>query len=263
MEHDAREVVRFARLMPMSRPATAFLCFGLMGLAACGTSEASSPGSTTAPEAAPVPTIGIGSPVGQISGESEVRELDMIDVETIVMIGDSITTAATAALEEQFDDLGYDDVTIVSQPSKRMAVTFGDNTSGAEIAEFIAAEADDDIDPASQLWVVALGTNDIPQYGDVGDVMDAIDEVLDPIPDDAPLIWINTYFGKFVDETERVNEAIDRVIGERENSVVGRWDEVAPEDGVLTNDLVHPRPSGNIVFASLVTDTVADFLQLS
>jgi len=165
-----------------------------------------------------------------------------------------------------FPDLhreSVDDVTIVSQPSKRMAVTFGDNTSGAEIAEFIAAEADDDIDPASQLWVVALGTNDIPQYGDVGDVMDAIDEVLDPIPDDAPLIWINTYFGKFVDETERVNEAIDRVIGERENSVVGRWDEVAPEDGVLTNDLVHPRPSGNIVFASLVTDTVADFLQLS
>lgn len=243
----------------MRRRVTTLLLAALV-LGACATTASEASGGDA--ETPPLPTIGLGSQTGQISGGADVRALDAEAVESIVMVGDSITTAAIPDLEAQYQSIGFDDVTIVSQPSKRMAVSFGNNTSGANIIEFIANETTD-IEPESRLWVVALGTNDISQYNDVDDVVAVIEEVIAPIPDDAPLIWINTYFGQRPEDTAEVNAAIDRVIAARGNATVGRWDQVAPTDGVLLADTVHPNDSGNAVFASLVVTTVANFLQVA
>ncbi|BAN04150.1 GDSL-type esterase/lipase family protein [Ilumatobacter coccineus] len=237
---------------------TGLLLVAALGLAACGGSDADTTSGEPFEES-PLPTIGLGSDLGSISGSAEVRAIDTGSVDSIVMIGDSITVGASPYLEEQFEQLGFADVSINAQTGKRIGVTFGDNASGADIAEFIAAGLESD--PEETLWVVALGTNDIGQYNDTDEVAAEIDEILDPIPDGAPLIWVNTYFGDRPEATAEVNEAIESRLTARGNATIGRWSELAPTEGVLRSDGIHPGDEGAKVFANLVTTTVANFLQ--
>ncbi len=232
---------------------------GLLGLAACtSTSSEASSADGVAGADLPLPTIGLGSEIGQISGGADVRAIDTGSVESIVMIGDSITVGSQPLLEEQFDQLGFADVTIVAQNSKRIAQDISDNPSGADIAAFVAGDSGRAGD--EQLWIVALGTNDISAYGSVDDIVGQMETLLLSVPADAPLVWVNTYFEGRPEDTAEVNTAIEQIVGSRSNAVVGRWSEIAPSDGVLSGDGVHPNSDGAKVFAALVTTTVADFL---
>jgi len=235
---------------------------GLVGLGACTTtsSEATNDGSTGVDGVeVPLPTIGLGSDIGQISGGADVRAVDAGSVESIVMIGDSITVGAQPILQEQLEGLGFADVTIVAQELKRVSQSLNDNPSGAEIAAFV--RSNDERSADEQLWIVALGTNDISQYQSVDDIVAEMESVLASVPDGAPLVWVNTYFADRPDDTAEVNTAIEQVVASRDNAIVGRWDQIAPSDGVLRSDGVHPNNDGAKVFASLVTTTVAEFLQ--
>jgi lysophospholipase L1-like esterase len=234
------------------------LCFALLGAAACTSTSSQASTNPNDPQA-PLPTIGIGSDIGQISGGADVRAIDTGSVESIVMIGDSITVGAQPIIEEQFATLGFSEVTVIAQQDKRIGVTFANNSSGSDIATFVVGGSDHGDD--EQLWVVALGTNDISQYSDVDDVVSAIDTVLEPIPEDAPLIWINTYFADRPEDTAEVNAAIEQAIGQRGNATIGRWSDIAPIDGVLRGDGVHPNTEGAKIFAGFVTTTVSNFLQ--
>lgn len=206
---------------------------------------------------APLPTIGIDTDLGLFTGGVEIREIDVGEVDSVVMIGDSITVGAQPLIEEQFSALGFDEVIVVAQNSKRTAVSFGDNSSGADIAASIAGGGDRGDE---QLWVVALGTNDIGQYASSDDVAAQVRSVLAEIPDGAPVVWINTYFAARPEDTSTVNAAIQQTLADRGNSIVGRWDQIAGVDGVLRGDGVHPNAEGAKVFAAFVTTTVADFL---
>lgn len=234
-----------------------FVSAGTMLLGACVDPEGA---TLVEPDrgAAPPPTIGIDSDLGVPTGGAEVRTIEASDVESVVMIGDSITVGAQPLIEERFADLGFEDVDVIAQELKRTTVSLGDNSSGADIAAFVAS-GDDEGD--EQLWVVALGTNDISQYSSIGDVASQVRSVLDQIPDEAPVVWINTYFANRPDDTALVNLGIDQALVARGNSFVGRWDQVAGEDGVLRSDGVHPNDDGAKVFAAFVTDTVTDFLE--
>ena len=110
------------------------------------------------------------------------------------MIGDSITVASTPALQEVYEQLGFDEIIIESKQGKRTALTFGSNPSGVDIASFIVNSPDRDDDHSNELWVVALGTNDINQYGDAAERAAAINEMLQTVPEESPLIWVDTYF---------------------------------------------------------------------
>ncbi len=233
---------------------------GLLGLCACTptSSEASSNGGADGIQG-PLPTIGLGSDIGQISGGADVRAIDTGSVQSVVMIGDSITVGAEPFLQEQLEQLGFADVTIVAQELKRVSQNIRNNPSGADIASFVATDSAQPGD--EQLWIVALGTNDISQYDSVGDIVAAMETVIDSMPDDAPLIWVNTYFEDRPEDTAEVNTAIEQIVGSRGNAVVGRWNQIAPSEGVLRGDGVHPNNDGAKVFAALVTTTAADFLQ--
>lgn len=238
-----------------------FRLLALVGVAgvvpgACSGGEPASLAETDG-GAVPPPTIGLDVELGVLTGGTEIRRIDTGDVESVVMIGDSITVGARPLIEEQFATLGFEEVNVVAQELKRTAVSFGDNSSGADIAAFIANAEDRGDD---QLWVVALGTNDISQYPSSEDVAAQVRTVLDQIPDEAPVVWINTYFESRPEDTSTVNAAIDQVLADRGNSIVGRWDEIAAVDGVLRSDGVHPNNDGAKVFAAFVTTTVADFL---
>lgn len=221
-------------------------------------SEGTPPDPAQDDVAAPLPTIGLGSSSGdpEISNASSAADADA--VESITMIGDSITVASTEALDAQFDRLGFDDVTIVAEQGKRMGESFGDNTSGVRIASYLASEYDGE--PRENLWIVALGTNDISQYDDPDELEAVVDSIIDAVPDDSPLIWVNTYIEQHPRDTAAVNAAISQAVAERGNATVASWNSDASADGVMSRDGVHPTDAGEVAFAALVAGTTGDFL---
>ncbi len=234
---------------------TPFVVSALLGLAACSTT--SSEASNDSPPQ-PLPTIDVSSDSGPVADDAPAEASDEVEVESIVMIGDSITVGATEELDGRLDGLGFDDVSIVAQEGKRMNATSGDNTGGSEISTFIAENVDSP--PEETLWIVALGTNDIGSHEDTALIDAEVEQVLAPIPSESPLIWINTYVRQKPDGTTDVNDAIERVLAERGNATIGDWSSIAPDDGVMSGDGIHPSDEGSVVFADLVTRTVADFV---
>ena len=232
----------------MSAPRRGVLALaGVALLAGCGPADA-----------APSGTIGglrIEGDPGELGTHGSVAATASA-IGSVVMIGDSITKGSTPALEERFDLLGLD-VDIEAQNGKRMAVSSGDNPSGSSVAEFIAGSSDDH---SNELWVVALGTNDIGQYSSPDAIAAAVNEVLDAVPDESPLVWVDAYFRDRAEQQEVVNTIIRDRVTRRGNSVVAPWTEFATGDGVLSSDGIHPTDDGTEVFAFVVTDTTSAFL---
>ncbi len=228
----------------------------LTGLAAAGCAASSSSASSGD---APVPTIGLGSDLRDAATiPSGLVAEGAGDVDSIVMIGDSITVASTPALEKRFEDLGFDDVVIQAMTGKRMARTFGDNPSGVDVARFLARA--DDGDARGELWVVALGTNDINQYAGADEIAAAINEVLGEVPDDVPLVWVDTYYRAQSDGAQLINAIVRDRLSRRGDAVMAPWNAFASGDGMLRSDGIHPTKAGAEVFADIVGNTVESFL---
>jgi len=195
-----------------------------------------------------------------ISGAADVRAVGADDVDSVVMIGDSITVAARDELRTRFELMGMTSVVLESQNSKRMAVSTTENPSGVAVARFLVDVAEDDGDHSNELWVVALGTNDVNQYSSPDQLAAAVNEVLGAVPEESPLVWVDTYFESEPEAAGLVNSIVRDRIERRGNAVIAPWSLFAPADGVMTADGIHPTESGNDVFAFVVADTVQAFL---
>ncbi len=192
-----------------------------------------------------------------ISGAGDSNAEAATDIDSVVMVGDSITKGSMPYLDERFGLLGLDAV-IEAENGKRMAVSAPNNPSGAAVAAFLAENGDGD--HADEVWVVALGTNDISQYSSPDDIAAAVNEVLSEVPDDAALVWVDTYISGRPEQTEAVNTIIRQRVERRGDSIIAPWTAFVEDDGVLTGDGIHPTNGGADVFAFVVTDTVRAFL---
>jgi hypothetical protein len=173
----------------------------------------------------------------------------------IAMVGDSITFMATEALRAGFTDLGLDVVTIDAQVGRRMTVGIaGQLYPGADVVRFIAAGEGVDV------WVVALGTNDIGQYPDAADYTEQVLAVLAEVPAGAPLVWVDTWHRERLDECAMLNRVLRVVVGARPRSTVVDWFSHGDDEGVVTADGVHPTDAGTRVFGLVVTSGVAGLL---
>lgn len=238
--------------MPSARSAVALavLVGGL--LVGCGDDDSGSDASVDLRPGLPV----TGEP-GELGTNGETAR-DAARIESVVMIGDSITKGSRAAIEERFDQLGMAPVTIEAENGKRMVISAPDNLGGSTIAEIVTELGGGDHD--DELWIVALGTNDIGNYDGPDEIAAAVNEVLAAVPDEAPLVWVDTYFRDRPEQQEVVNSIIRDRVERRGNSVVAPWSTFATGDGVMTGDGVHPTPAGTEVFAFVVTDTARAFL---
>jgi lysophospholipase L1-like esterase len=246
--------------MDVMSPRLLSVCLVAAALTGAGCAGPMSSGSNDAP----APTIGIGSELnGEVGVGAGVRTTSSTAIDTVVMIGDSITVASAPALQAVYEQLGFDEIIIESKQGKRTALTFGSNPSGVDIASFIVNSPDRDDDHSNELWVVALGTNDINQYGDAAERAAAINEMLQTVPEESPLIWVDTYFKDQPEGADAMNDAISNRVLDRGNSTIARWSSVAADDGNLRDDGVHPREQGSAVFAGLIAATIVNFLELS
>jgi lysophospholipase L1-like esterase len=167
-----------------------------------------------------------------------------LDVDTVAMVGDSITVGSQDELADAFAGIGLADAEINAVSGRRM-VENGSVPSGLDgIAEVLAEGPDPD------LWVIALGSNDVANY-DAEEYPAAIGELLAAIPSDAPLVWVDCYLRNYEDESEAFGTALREVLAERGNATVVDWASVAASDGVLS-DNVHPSGFGRAEFARRV-----------
>ncbi len=246
---------RRASVSPATGP-TAFVA-GFVALVALAGCVADQTGTTASGADVPPPAVDVTGDPAAISGADDGTADDASNIDTVVMIGDSITKGATPALDERYELLGLEHL-IESENGKRIAVSAPDNASGASIAQFLADNGDGD--HSDEVWVVALGTNDVGQYGSPDEVAAAVNEVLAAVPDDAALVWVDTYFRDRSEAAADLNTIVRDRVARRGDSVIAPWTSFAPSEGVLSSDGVHPTPDGADVFAFVVTDTVRAFL---
>ena len=85
---------------------------------------------------------------------------------------------------------------IDAQVGRRITVGSGGQLyPGTDVVEYIANSDPPDV------WVIALGTNDIGQYPDAGEFTLQVQTLLDLLPPAAPLVWVDTWDGNRLDET--------------------------------------------------------------
>ena len=242
-------------MSPSTGP-TAFVA-ALVALVALSGCMADQTATTASGAEVPPPAIAVTGDPAAISGASDGIADDASGIDTVVMIGDSITKGATPALDERYELLGLDHL-IEAQNGKRIAVSSPDNASGVSIAQFVADNGDGD--HTDEVWVVALGTNDVGQYASPDEIAAVVNEILAAVPDDAALVWVDIYFRGRAEAAAEFNEIVRDRVARRGDSVIAPWASFAPSEGVLTGDGVHPTSEGADVFAFVVTDTVRAFL---
>ena len=176
----------------------------------------------------PPPAIAVTGDPAAISGASDGIADDAAGIDTVVMIGDSITKGATPALDERYELLGLDHL-IEAQNGKRIAVSSPDNASGVSIAQFLADNGDGD--HTDEVWVVALGTNDVGQYASPDEIAAVVNEILAAVPDDAALVWVDTTSAIAAEAAAELNAIVRDRVARRGDSVIAPWSVVRPERG--------------------------------
>jgi lysophospholipase L1-like esterase len=212
-----------------------------VGVAACGDDDDIAGGSApqfsgTMPPGAPGIDL---TPIEETAGRD------------VVMIGDSITVASTPGLQAAAEQLGVE-LTIYAETSRR--ITVGSTPeAGIDVLEDVLEIGQPD------LFVIALGTNDVGKYATQEEYEAVIDELLDTVPRNAPVAWINIFRRDYPEDSAVFNAALIAALGERGNATIAKWSNIASEDGILT-DGVHPSDDGVLEFADLVSDEIDNWL---
>lgn len=183
---------------------------------------------------------------------------DRIDATSMAMVGDSITAGSADAIRYTLAAHGFVEMSINGQTSRRIEEGDGTGSPLSGIATLYSMLGDPEIQP--DVWVVALGTNDVGQYSDPQDYRRLIDSVLAMLPDDVPLVWVDTYRYDHKEAAQQFNAMLVEELGHRDHAVVASWYDQASrnaETQVLRDDGVHPNQHGRVVFAALVAEGIA------
>jgi|GEM_PF-479597 len=176
--------------------------------------------------------------------------------DSVVVVGDSITEGSQEELRYVLTAQGFREVTVEGRASRRIEV--GNGTSEplngiAELYGLLAAGA------APDVWVVALGTNDVGLYDDAEDYRRLVTTVVEMLPDEVPLVWVDVFRPQYLDATEEFNAIVREVLAERGDAAVASWFELASPDDetVLQRDRIHPDDDGQVAFATVVAEAIA------
>ncbi|CAN5773444.1 hypothetical protein BH24ACT5_BH24ACT5_18290 [soil metagenome] len=212
---------------------------GAIVLAGCSSSDEGGNGDPTADTVSPFGgTVPPGGPA------IDLNPTGVAAVRIVAMVGDSITAGSEPGLDAMAADLGID-LTVNAEVGRR--ITVGRTPpSGVSAVEGLMEGG-----LAPDLWVIALGTNDLGKYGSTSEYGDLIEALLDLLPSGVPLVWINTYITSDPDDAATFNEALIDTLSARGRATIGRWASVAFEDGVLS-DGIHPTEEGQTEFVAVV-----------
>jgi lysophospholipase L1-like esterase len=167
------------------------------------------------------------------------------------MVGDSITKASSKPLATVLGSLGYTQITIEAEVSRRIDVGDGKNEplSGVKTMSKMMAQG-----IAPDVWAIAMGTNDVGKYPDAAAYATLIDEMMS-LPDaKVPMVWVDVYNPNQLAGTKVFNTVLrDRAKARGHTTVLAWFDLAANSKGkILRSDHLHPNEAGALVFANLV-----------
>lgn len=176
-----------------------------------------------------------------------------VDVQSVAVIGDSLTAGSSAAIGTALTEAGYQPLLIDGEPSRRSVVdSDGGPISGLSALGNATANGND-----PDAWVVALGTNDVLQYASTDEYAGVISELSGAIPEGEPLVWVDVYLRDYVTEAAAFNGTLHSILDARPSTVVIDWSSRASANGVLSDDGIHPTTDGQQAFADTIVAGVA------
>ena len=236
----------------------------------CGLAASSSGvdvvGSASSPEVAnrgaPTATFEVIAPLDVIGAVPPPNDDDEMIVEPVVdrptsvaVVGDSLTVSAADEIELALDAIGLDVIAFDALESRRIARGGSGLPPGTSAVEQILDAAILAEEP--ELWVIALGTNDVASVGSLDEFRPEMRELLDLIPSDVPVIWVDLWIGARTDSIRQANRMIRAELRQwAGGSAVVDWFAHGDDDGVITGDGVHLTDEGQQLFASSIADTV-------
>lgn len=168
----------------------------------------------------------------------------------VAVVGDSLTASAQTEIVQSLAALGLGNVVVDGQVSRRMTSSTDTIRSGESVVTEIAAVA------APRVWVIALGTNDVASGAPASSLRDSVRRVLDAIPPDALVVWVDTYIRDEPDAVVAGNRIIREVVAERPGAVVADFFSYGDDPGVVGSDGVHLTAVGRRLFANVIANGV-------
>ncbi len=159
-------------------------------------------------------------------------------------MGDSITFDSLVPIDAELERLGVTDQILDGVPGR--PISQGIDAINVLVAEGVRPDA----------WVIALGTNDLgtaaDESGDAEGYRSAIASVLDVVPADAPIVWVNVFVVSMSAASEVFNLVLTDELDARGNAVIADWhaSAAAAPQTLLRDDGVHPTQRGAEQFAS-------------
>lgn len=172
----------------------------------------------------------------------------------VAVVGDSLTASAQDEIIRTLSTLGLGVVTVDGQVSRRMTSSTDTIRSGEDVVTEIATIA------SPKVWVIALGTNDVASGSPPETIRSSVQRVLDAIPTDSLVVWVDTYIR---DEPEAVaagNLIIRDVVSGRPGAMVVDFFSYGDDPGVVVGDGVHLTDMGQQLFANVIANGIAQVL---
>jgi lysophospholipase L1-like esterase len=240
----------------------------MMALAAAGCSPADSPAAvgaivdrpdttvTTVAAAQPaVPVTTPGSTGVPATAPPPATTPPDVDLDLVAVVGDSLTLSAADLIEADLLRIGVDRVVIDARESRRMVVGSSGIPAGRSAIDAILDDADPD------LWVVALGTNDISAGAGSDEFRSDVDAILGSLPDDVPVVWVDLWIRDRRADVVEANLALRDVLGGRmAPAVTAEWYSAAAAPGNVIGDGVHLTDAGRERFASEISSAVVELV---
>ncbi len=170
---------------------------------------------------------------------------------TVAVVGDSLARSAEDEILLSLVRRGLHVVAIDALESRRMSHGGSRLPPGTEAVDAIRAE------DAPGVWVVALGTNDVASDTSLADFRAEMRDVLDRIPADDPVIWVDLWIGGEEELVARANRMIRVELRRRSGgTAVVDWYSHGTDAGVITADGVHLTQTGQGLFAESIAVAV-------
>ncbi len=170
---------------------------------------------------------------------------------TVAVVGDSLTVSAEQEILAALTAGGLDVLAVDGLESRRMT------RGGSALPAGTSAIAGIQQLVTPDLWVIALGTNDVASVGSADGFRAEMREILALLPADAPVVWVDLWIR---DRESAISEANRLIRAElrtrRGGAAVVDWFSHGTEDGVITGDGVHLTDTGRQLFASSIAAAI-------
>ncbi|HWL42215.1 MAG TPA: GDSL-type esterase/lipase family protein [Ilumatobacter sp.] len=226
------------------------VCLAALGAGACANPAVAEPEPTVAPTVALTELSALDTPGSVPPAGTDAPPTTVVPVPAeVAVIGDSLTVAAQDELAAALAALGVTTVTLDAVEGRRINHVVAGNASGVTVAAGLAATRQPDV------WVVALGTNDVPGFGRDSYRAD-IEALLAELPVGAPVIWVDVWIKSRIDETRAANTVLREAAAGRPGTVVIDWFQFGDDPGLIVSDGIHLTDIGQQRFADQIAAAI-------